>query len=175
MLRLRNRRNHAMPLVGLTVERSLPMARHIRKILFALIPLTFLLFQQSSSAALEGEACSPEPTDMIITYGSLITCSINPSGESDLFRFNGQSGESVIISAARESGDGTPCVNLSGPGGPLGGRGFERGCHRRPSSDGRLHGFLGRSDGKARKLSLKRRGKRESSLVRSACRPALFS
>ncbi len=97
------------------------MPRHIRKILFALIPITLLLFQQSSKAALEGEACGPEPTNMTIDYGDLITCSINPTGDTDTFRFTGSAGDTVDISVARRSG-GDPCVELFNPqGGRLGG------------------------------------------------------
>ena len=43
-------------------------------------------------ATVEGVPCSPEPTDMVISYGDLVTgtnCDISPAGDTDIFRFSG--------------------------------------------------------------------------------------
>ena len=45
----------------------------------------------------ETTTCDAEPTDMTIVYGNVIGCSINPIGDSDLFRFSGMAGESVVL------------------------------------------------------------------------------
>lgn len=38
-------------------------------------------------AAVEGIPCTPEPTDMIISYGDVVTCAIDVIGDTDVFRF----------------------------------------------------------------------------------------
>ncbi len=60
--------------------------------------------------------CSPEPTEMAIGFGDLITCEITPVGDVDVFRFTGAAAETVLIQATRQSGQGTPCFELLGPG-----------------------------------------------------------
>src|SRR4026208_444455 len=55
-----------------------------------------------------GVACTPEPTDMTITYGALVSCAIGVVGDTDLFRFTANSGEAVTIQATRTAGAGTP-------------------------------------------------------------------
>ena len=53
-----------------------------------------------SKAEIEGTQCNPEPTDMNIAYGDLITCNIDPVGDSDTFRFFGTEDEVIVIMAA---------------------------------------------------------------------------
>jgi hypothetical protein len=62
--------------------------------------------------------CSPEPTDMAIAYGSLVTCEIAPIGDLDVFRFAGKEGEAVLLRAeATDAGDA--CVELRAPSGEI--------------------------------------------------------
>jgi hypothetical protein len=64
-----------------------------------------LLMSPTALAAAEGTPCNPEPTDMVIAYGDLITCSIEPTPDlADIFRFQGQQGELVSIVASRRGG-----------------------------------------------------------------------
>ena len=55
--------------------------------------------------------CSPEPTDMAISYGDFVTCQLEIVGDSDRFRFNAAAGEVVTIQATQQSG-GQPCMEL---------------------------------------------------------------
>ena len=62
--------------------------------------------------------CLPE-TDMIINYDSLVDCSIDFNGDSDLFRFAGQDGETVLIQVSELAGTGDACIDLFRPDGSL--------------------------------------------------------
>jgi hypothetical protein len=53
---------------------------------------------------------------MMINYGDLVTCQIDPIGDADVFRFLGSVGEVVTIHAVRVSG-GAPCLELFNPEG----------------------------------------------------------
>jgi hypothetical protein len=53
---------------------------------------------------------------MIITYGSVVTCSIDSIGDTDVFRFSASAGEAVKLQATSQSG-GWPCIDLFGPDG----------------------------------------------------------
>ena len=70
-----------------------------------------LLFPSVASAQ-KGMPCTPDPVDMFIMYGNLITCSIDQPGISDLYRFNGTAGQRIIIDAS--SGTTYPCIELVG-------------------------------------------------------------
>jgi hypothetical protein len=48
---------------------------------------------------------------MAVSYGDLISCAIDPVGDTDVFSFLGSPGESVSILVSRRGG-GTPCVEL---------------------------------------------------------------
>jgi hypothetical protein len=48
---------------------------------------------------------------MIVEYGDLVTCSIDYVGDTDIFRFSGTSGETVVIRA----GGQVPCIELIAP------------------------------------------------------------
>ncbi len=68
----------------------------------------------------EGQPCVLEPTDELIEYGDLRTCSLNPLGELDIFRFVGAAGELVRIVATEGSDVGAEvCAELRSPGGVL--------------------------------------------------------
>ncbi|MGE5827382.1 MAG: choice-of-anchor D domain-containing protein [Micromonosporaceae bacterium] len=70
-----------------------------------------------AQAAVEGRPCQPEPTDEEIFYGDVITCDISPQGDSDVFRFQGTTGEQVFATTVRPSGYVSPCVQLFRPSG----------------------------------------------------------
>ena len=63
-----------------------------------------------------GYQCSSEPTDDLIKYGDTVTCTIDPIGDIDKFRFPGSAGDTVAVQATRQGG-GTPCVELFDPDG----------------------------------------------------------
>ena len=52
-----------------------------------LCSIAFVLYSQHGEAAVEGTECSPEPTEMTIEYGELINCRLDPSGDTDKFRW----------------------------------------------------------------------------------------
>jgi hypothetical protein len=60
--------------------------------------------------------CLPE-TDMVINYEDLVDCSIDFNGDSDLFRFAGQDGETVLIQVSELVGTGDACIDLFRPDG----------------------------------------------------------
>jgi hypothetical protein len=68
-----------------------------------------------SKAEIEGMPCNPEPTDMNIAYGDLITCSIDQAGDSDTFRFFGTTGEVIVLQGTVQSGPIRPCIELIAP------------------------------------------------------------
>ena len=73
----------------------------------------FLLFPILAGAQ-EGMPCTPDPVDMFIGYGNLITCSIDSPGIVDIYRFNGTAGQRIEIVAS--SGVTNPCIELVGVG-----------------------------------------------------------
>ncbi|MBI3989402.1 MAG: hypothetical protein HY347_07270 [candidate division NC10 bacterium] len=94
------------------------MARTRIMLLFAwlLCSIAFVVSPQYGEAAVEGRGCSPEPTDMVISYGDLVNCRIDSIGDTDVFRFSGTAGEVIIVQVSQQSG-GTPCIELFGPDG----------------------------------------------------------
>jgi hypothetical protein len=64
------------------------------------------------ASAQKGQQCTPDPVDMFIMYGNLITCSLDQPGISDLYRFNGTAGQRIEIVAS--SGVTYPCIELVG-------------------------------------------------------------
>ena len=67
------------------------------------------------AAAEVRKPCPAEPTDMPIEYGDLVSCEISPVGDMDLFRFEGQAGERVVVVGNRQQADGQACIELRGP------------------------------------------------------------
>lgn len=85
--------------------------------LLALATLVFACLGQAGSALAGGSIpCDPEPTDMPILYSDAVSCSIDPPGDVDIFRFLGTAGDVVTVRASRVGG-GNPCVELFDPGG----------------------------------------------------------
>jgi hypothetical protein len=76
-----------------------------------------LILPLESTAVEEGTPCIPEPTDMSIAYGDLVTCSIGVSGDADVFRFSGSTGEIILLQATYHSGSMRPCLKLVAPDG----------------------------------------------------------
>ena len=70
-----------------------------------------LLFPIVASAQ-EGIPCTPDPVDMFIGYGNLITCSLDQPGIVDIYRFNGTAGQRIEIVAS--SGVTWACIELVG-------------------------------------------------------------
>ena len=62
-----------------------------------LVGAVALLTAAELPAQTEGRPCIAEPTDELIAYGNLITCSIEAVGDSDLFRFVASAGEMVHV------------------------------------------------------------------------------
>lgn len=66
-------------------------------------------------AQTEGAPCPVEPTDHLITYGEVVTCTISPAGDADLFRFVAVGNERVIIQVATLTGFREPCFRIFSP------------------------------------------------------------
>ena len=73
-----------------------------------------LAFPRTTRSLPEGIPCAPEPTDMRITYGDAITCALESTGDSDVFRFLGTAGETVMLFTG---GSARPCLEVTAPGG----------------------------------------------------------
>ena len=63
-----------------------------------------------------GLPCTPEPTNMDILFGDVILCQIDPIGDSDLFLFEGNAGDRILLRVSQRSG-GTPFFDLRHPNG----------------------------------------------------------
>ena len=81
-----------------------------RALLWLLLGLA--LAPGTAGAAPEGMPCTPEPTVMSIAYGDVITCALDVDGDSDLFRFSGTPGTSIVIAV---QGGAYPCLELIAP------------------------------------------------------------
>jgi hypothetical protein len=67
-----------------------------------------VLAASSAQAQSEGQPCIAEPTDQLVAYGDHISpCTIGQAGDSDLFRFQGVTGEIVSIRVTDQSGGGS--------------------------------------------------------------------
>jgi hypothetical protein len=61
---------------------------------------------EAQSPPPEGQPCAAEPTNQLLAYGDHVNpCSIGQLGDSDLFRFNGVSGELVSVRVTDLAGD----------------------------------------------------------------------
>ena len=69
-----------------------------------------LLFPIVASAA-EGQQCPADPVNMFIAYGADVICSIDQTGNSDFFRFDGTAGERIKLEVL---GSAYPCMELVG-------------------------------------------------------------
>jgi len=61
--------------------------------------------------------CTPEPTDMRISYGDVVTCTVDFVGDLDVFRFDGTSGEWVSFQVTATEGDKRPALEVRAPSG----------------------------------------------------------
>jgi hypothetical protein len=73
-------------------------------------------------AVSEAKVCAPEPTDMAIVYGDVLSgenCQISPAIDVDVFRFVASAGDKIRIAATDHSGSSVAevCVALIGPDG----------------------------------------------------------
>ncbi len=70
----------------------------------------------SPVARAQGPQCAPEPTDMPITWGQSLSCSIGTVGDIDQFRFEAQAGELMRLQVVKQSGSSPViCVELFDP------------------------------------------------------------
>src|SRR5262245_10499589 len=80
--------------------------------------LLLLGMPKSAHAQSEGVPCSPEPTEMSISYGDVILCDVGTVSDTDVFRFFGSAGETILMVAAPQSGSTLQfCVDLTKPDG----------------------------------------------------------
>jgi hypothetical protein len=95
------------------------MASAYRNKLVWLFLMTLLCLVPPTCHASANAVPCAKPTNMIVTYGELVTCTVTPVGDIDLFQFQGTVGEAVIITASNANGAAlpTPCVALFGPTG----------------------------------------------------------
>ena len=75
------------------------------------LTLGVCLLVPSVARAGEGQQCPGDPVNMFIAYGADILCSIDVTGNSDLFRFDGTAGERIKIEVL---GTAYPCFELVG-------------------------------------------------------------
>ncbi len=85
-----------------------------RKLFVFILVALVSSFGSVVTAQVEGFPCEDEPTDQNIAYGDVVTCAVSPTGDSDLFRFTGVTGEIVKIVMSRTSGH-YPCIELFDP------------------------------------------------------------
>jgi len=78
-----------------------------------------LLFPSVGKTVVEGIPCTPEPTSMIVNYGDLVNCQIDPVSDLDGFRFSGAAGEAVRVQTAKLGGPGFSSFEVFGPDGTL--------------------------------------------------------
>ncbi len=77
-----------------------------------------LLLPSISGAVVEQAIpCFPEPTDMVMQYGDIVTCQIDVLVDADLFRFSASAGEVIVLQISRLSGNGTSFIELFAPNG----------------------------------------------------------
>ncbi len=89
----------------------------ISSLLFlGLSALTFtgnLTFQKPAYAE-ELKECDPEPTDTILNYWDRLTCSLEQSGDSDIFRLEGTAGDRIIVSFSGRNGRRVEVIDPKG-------------------------------------------------------------
>ncbi len=65
-----------------------------------ILPILLGLLVWSASQAEAIEQCIPEPTDMEIEYGDTFMCDIEVTGDTDVFHFSGQAGDTIFVGVA---------------------------------------------------------------------------
>ncbi len=76
---------------------------------------------EPAAADVNVKSCAPEPAVTDIAYGDLVNCEITPIGDSDVFRFGGQTGDVLDIHLLRLSGGANHCYRVVDPDGVIGG------------------------------------------------------
>ena len=79
-------------------------------------PFEILYTQAMVAEFTIGVPCTPEPTNMDITFGDIILCQIDVVGDLDIFQFSGSVGDRIVIQASRLAG-GNALMELRGPDG----------------------------------------------------------
>ena len=75
-------------------------AYHFRPLLSYCLTV-MLCLPSLGEAVVEGIPCTPEPTSMIVNYGDLVNCQIDPVGDGDVFRFSGAAQETIRVKTAK--------------------------------------------------------------------------
>jgi hypothetical protein len=96
--------------------RPIVTGKRLHRLASVFLTLTTSALLSTPVLAQEGVQCPPEPTDMPVAYGDAVRCALEVAGDSDVFRFVGSVGETVVIRATRAGGSVVPCVRLLGPG-----------------------------------------------------------
>ena len=105
-------------------------AYHFRPLLSYCLTV-MLCLPSLGEAVVEGIPCTPEPTSMIVNYGDLVNCRIDPVGDGDVFRFSGAAGETIRVQTARIASVNLfafPFFEVFGPDGTEVCSGFNRDC-----------------------------------------------
>lgn len=93
----------------------------MKKISFTVMMLLafVMLYPRFGMAVNESKPCNPEPTNMPISYGDVIACSIAPNAaDIDTFRFVGSAGEKIVILVTNPGAHLiNPSIELFGPNG----------------------------------------------------------
>ena len=66
----------------------------------------------------EERPCDPEPTDMALDYGTLLSgrqCRLAPAGDRDFFTFTGAKGEIIEVKAANLTEGEAVCLEIRDP------------------------------------------------------------
>jgi hypothetical protein len=87
---------------------------HLPIILTCWLGLALCFGFPARGEAVEGVPCTAEPTDMGISYGDLVICSIDIVGDSDVFRFSGSQGDNIVLRVTSQS-NLFPCLELRAP------------------------------------------------------------
>ena len=85
--------------------------------LFCVVWLGSMLCLPTLSRAAENVITCPTNQDTPVQYGDIVKCSIEVVGDSDVFRFSGNAGETIIVQTAIRSGTGNPFAQLFDPDG----------------------------------------------------------
>ena len=92
------------------------MRQNYRFGLARILSTSFMLLALADSViAQKSFECEPEPTNMEISYGDLITCDIDLVGDSDLFFFTGTAGDVLVLQVSTTMGFGNPCMRIFDP------------------------------------------------------------
>jgi hypothetical protein len=93
------------------------LSKNVVQVLFAGI----VMMATTCIDAQEGMPCDAEPTNMSINFGEVTTCAIDLVGDSDLFTFEANVGDVVIIQLAETAGNAlaSPCIEVFFGGSPV--------------------------------------------------------